>query len=292
MKIRNIIHISLIFCLWLCLFTTPAIAQEQPEDLVSNASSAPHEKKDIVTYWDLDSAIIAVSGATWLTMELVKDNIAPLTCNWCERNRMDDTVTDALSWNKPNIAAKTADYVAFAGIPLLALGSLAISSGLEGRIEGYPSDLMLIAEVITVSSMLNQFVKYSAGRERPYVSRGNSGLYNKPSDDNLSFYSGHTNLAFGLVVAAGTIATLRDYDAAPYIWGIGIPMATLVGYLRIAGQKHYLTDVLVGASLGSALGFLIPWLHQKTVSEGDSLFPKNHVAVSYGLNSIAISGTF
>ncbi len=288
-----------------CLFSTTAFAQDKTDTVQEQISVQDdsvlmgdsnlimrEEKKDIVTYWDLDTALIAVSGVTWLTMELAKDDIAPKTCVWCKSNAVDDRITNALSWDKPNYAAKSADYVDFIGIPVLTLSALALSSGLEGRIEGYPSDLLLMLETITISSLFNEIVKYYVGRERPYVSRGNSGLYNNPSDDNLSFYSGHTNLAFALVVAAGTIANIRDYKAEPYIWGIGIPVATLVAYFRVAGQKHYFTDVLVGAAMGSLVGFLVPWLHRRTVSPGDGLYPKNHISVNYGGNSISVSGTF
>lgn len=29
----------------------------------------------------------------------------------------------------------------------------------------------------------------------------------------------------------------------------------------LSGGNHFLTDVLAGAALGSAVGFLVPWLH-------------------------------
>ena len=250
------------------------------------------EKTDIVTYWGLDAALIAVSGATWLTMELSKSSMAPATCIWCERNVMDDTITDALSWEQPQYAAKTADYVDFIGIPVLTLGALALSSGLEGRIEGYPSDLILMLETFTISSMFNQFIKFAVGRERPYVSRGNSGIYNKPDDDNLSFYSGHTNMAFAFVVSAGTIAHIRGYAAEPYIWGFGIPIALFVAYARVAAQKHYFSDVLVGALVGSLIGFAVPWLHRKTVNAEDSLLPRRNLDIGASPNMITVSGTF
>ena len=81
-----------------------------------------------------------------------------------------------------------------------------------------------------------------------------------PSDNNLSFYSSHTSMAFSMAVAAGTVATMRGYRAAPYVWALGVPLAFLAGYLRVAADRHYLSDVLVGAAVGSAFGALTPWL--------------------------------
>jgi membrane-associated phospholipid phosphatase len=87
-------------------------------------------------------------------------------------------------------------------------------------------------------------------------------LAEKPrsGEDNVSFYSMHTSFAFSIVAATGTVAGLRGYDSAPYIWGIGMPLAALTGFMRIAADRHYLTDVLTGAAVGTALGIALPRL--------------------------------
>jgi membrane-associated phospholipid phosphatase len=94
------------------------------------------------------------------------------------------------------------------------------------------------------------------------------------ADNNVSFYSGHTAMSFALATASGTVASLRGYRLAPVIWVVGIPLATLTGVLRINADRHYFTDVLTGAVLGSAMGFLGPWLHRKQKSPtAISLYP-------------------
>ncbi len=61
--------------------------------------------------------------------------------------------------------------------------------------------------------------------------------------------------------ASGTPrASLRGYRGAPYVWALGVPLALLSGYLRIAADRHYTSDVLLGAALGSLFGGLVPWL--------------------------------
>jgi membrane-associated phospholipid phosphatase len=40
--------------------------------------------------------------------------------------------------------------------------------------------------------------------------------------------------------------------------------ATGVGALRVAAGKHFPTDIIVGAVLGSAIGWLVPTLHPTT----------------------------
>ena len=64
-------------------------------------------------------------------------------------------------------------------------------------------------------------------------------------------------------MASGTVASLRGYRAAPWIWASGLTLAGVTGYLRIAGDKHYFTDVVTGAVVGSFVGFAVPyWLHR------------------------------
>ncbi len=52
---------------------------------------------------------------------------------------------------------------------------------------------------------------------------------------------------------------MRGYRLASVVWATSLPMAAATGYLRIAADKHYLTDVLTGALIGSAVGFLVPF---------------------------------
>jgi membrane-associated phospholipid phosphatase len=53
---------------------------------------------------------------------------------------------------------------------------------------------------------------------------------------------------------------MRGYKVAPYIWGIGLPLAATTAYLRIAADKHYTTDVIAGSLIGATAGLLIPRL--------------------------------
>ena len=126
-------------------------------------------------------------------------------------------------------------------------------------------DSLLILESVAISSALTQLTKFSVGRERPFVHAlpdGEKGLTEHPADNNLSFFSGHTSLAFSIAVSASTTMTLRGYDLAWLSWATLLPGAVTVAYLRMAGDRHYLSDVVLGALVGGGVGFLIPWLHQ------------------------------
>ena len=123
-------------------------------------------------------------------------------------------------------------------------------------------------------------------------------LTDSPSDDNLSFFSGHTTLAFAVATAAGTINTLRGYRLAPLVWGAGMTMAVSVGYLRIAADKHYFSDVMTGAVVGSLIGVGVPLIFHSASSSSASSNPYPPSASSQALlappvhSAFSVSGGF
>ena len=65
--------------------------------------------------------------------------------------------------------------------------------------------------------------------------------------------------------AAGTICHWRHYWTEPYVWGSGIALSLSTEYLRMAADKHYLSDVLVGGFIGISSGLLVPRLMQRDI---------------------------
>jgi membrane-associated phospholipid phosphatase len=212
----------------------------------------------------VDATITAVAAATWIVSELQKEKLAPDACRFCAPNRFDAWAREQLLWGEVEPARRASDVLAFGVFPAAVAANAFLSARAAGDASQGWVDLLIVAEAATLAANLNQLVKYTVGRQRPFVHYRN---YPEPDrapdpDDNVSFYSGHTSLAFSLATAAGTVSSMRGYRSAPWVWGIGLGLAAGVGWLRVAGDKHYLTDVLVGAVAGSALGIAVPrWLH-------------------------------
>src|SRR5207245_7804996 len=123
----------------------------------------------------------------------------------------------------------------------------ALGAKREGALEAWPVDAMIVVETVALEGAVNQLMKFSVARERPFVHvllPGQKDLVPGADDNNLSFFSGHTGLAFALAVSAGVIAHQRGYAIEPLIWAVGLPLAASVGYLRMAADKHYATDVI------------------------------------------------
>lgn len=238
----------------------------------------------------VDIPVTAAAAVGWLTTELLKAQLAASACRWCDVdpsrpdgvNALDAAVRAGLRWPNPNAGDTASGVTAFLLAPLSALGLVALAEWRGKALARFPIDALLIVEAAVIASAVNQTVKFAVGRERPFVHAlppDQKPLTASPADNNTSFYSGHTNLAFALATASGTIASLRGYKWAPWVWAVGLSIATATGYLRIAGDKHYFTDVLTGAAIGSAIGALTPLLFHarvqgaKTPSLGGGALP-------------------
>ena len=213
-----------------------------------------------------DGAVAATATAAWLTSELLIGTLGAQRCRWCDSNAVDDATRDALRWSHPRAADLASSVDAFALAPVFALGADAVAARHDRRGGEVAVDWLLIAEATALAVDLNQLVKFTVGRERPFVHAlpdDEKRSTARPADNNTSFFSGHTTFAFAVATASGTVASLRGYRGARWVWAGGLTLAATTGYLRIAADKHYLTDVVAGAAIGSLVGFLVPYgLHR------------------------------
>ena len=84
-------------------------------------------------------------------------------------------------------------------------------------------------------------------------------------DARRSFFSGHAAVSFSSAVFASTVfghyfpvSKLR-----PVIWVSSLGLATATAVLRYEAGKHFPSDLVVGAAVGSAMGWLVPKLHER-----------------------------
>jgi membrane-associated phospholipid phosphatase len=228
----------------------------------------------------IDVAVTSVGSVWWITSEMMKADLVPEKCRWCYRaedgkdllNPYDGWVRKGLVWQSTDTAATVSSVVGFFVEPAAMFGLTALSEANDKAIGRFPVDALLITEATVIAGDINQIAKFAFARERPFVHflpRAPDvirALTDSPSDDNLSFFSGHTTLAFAVATSAGTVNTLRGYRLAPLVWSAGMTMAVSVGYLRIAADKHYFSDVMTGAVVGSIIGVGIPLIFHSATS--------------------------
>jgi membrane-associated phospholipid phosphatase len=219
----------------------------------------------------VDLTITAAAGGFWILTEAMKEDFARSSCRFCGVNRLDAAVRDALVWDELDTPRHASDVLAFVLVPAAVVGHQLLAASNAGDVRAGWVDLLLIVQATALAADLNQITKLVAGRQRPFVHYGNYPDPNRgpDSDDNMSLYSGHSTLAFSLAAAAGTVSTLRGYPSAPWVWGVGMTIAVAVAYFRVAADQHYLTDVLTGATLGTAIGAGVPWLLHRPRGGGE-----------------------
>jgi membrane-associated phospholipid phosphatase len=233
---------------------------------LSITAAAPHPLK-----WDprIDFPVTGVLVTGWVVSEFaVKAQLAPDACHWCATNGFDTAVRKAFnptltpSSNGLRGAATASDVLAFVGVPLVVAGLDALGAkDAPDFLKTWGVDLLLMLEATFSALAVNQTVKFSVGRARPYTVDAPAELLamaKDPHDHNLSFFSGHTTFTVGLSVSAGVIGLLRGYRFAWLTWAVAVPMALTTATLRMAADKHWMSDVLVGAAIGSAFSIAIP----------------------------------
>lgn len=107
-------------------------------------------------------------------------------------------------------------------------------------------------EAILYSGLANRIMKISFGRARPYMT-DDPYVFEPPSfsSDYSSFPSGHTTFAF-------SISTVIAAQYENTYWKAGwYSSAVIVGLARIYNNKHWLSDVLMGAAMGYFIGSFV-----------------------------------
>jgi membrane-associated phospholipid phosphatase len=124
----------------------------------------------------------------------------------------------------------TASDIGRNALVLTALGLPAVEGDWQGAKQA--------AFSIGATGLVTTALKESISEERP------------DGSDNKSFPSGHTSVSFA---AAATLYKRHG-------WEVGLPahaVAALVGVARVKAHKHFVHDVIAGAAIGEAGGWLL-----------------------------------
>lgn len=203
-----------------------------------------------------DPIVTGTAGIAWLFLHVFEERLAPGACRWCEPPPFDVSARSGLRWGNPDLAATASDGLAYVAVPVVGLGVSFFVSGRDAKAAGV--DALIAAESLALAGAAGQAVKLVVARRRP-ASFASGGAREKV-DDDASFYSGHASAAFALATSFATCASLRGDRHAWVAWATGLPLAAVTGYLRIAADRHYLSDTLAGAGAGALVGTLVPLL--------------------------------
>lgn len=130
---------------------------------------------------------------------------------------------------------------------------------------GTPGDRAVAAgitiEALVATSAVTNFLKSTVHRPRPYAIDGQP----QPTAVYHSFPSGHTSASFAGASALFDIWRLRHPQSRATPWiGAGLyAAAAACGFLRVEAGRHYPSDVVAGAGIGTAVGWGIVEAHRQ-----------------------------
>lgn len=218
--------------------------------------------KEVFALSPVQDGILFGTGILLSGGDLILDNV--LNLNKAEYNGevFDKKDVNALDQTLMHRYDKTVDKVSDI---LLLTGMLTPAVFVSTDKQEWFTVATMYAETLLIANGIKELTKLCVNRIRPYM-YFDSPLPQKDvesGDYANSFPSGHATMAFAA-------ATFTSYTFSKYFpdtsWryaftAANYALATTVACMRIAAGCHFLTDVLTGAALGSAVGFLVPFVH-------------------------------
>ena len=241
---------AILLALWLVPAAAPAQDAASPvlERSTSGSGEAPPRDDSRRTVARLPANLFRAAIGIFS-----RDNVRPLIAGGAATGTaaiFDEEVASALA----NPDHDFGQALESAGAPLwtgAVVGALFVAGrfGGGGRFRAASYDWL---DAAVVTGAYTELLKVAIGRERPN------------REDSKSFPSGHASNAFALAAVAE-----RHYG-----WKIGVPaygLAAVVGASRLQREKHYLSDVLAGATLGYIVGRTVVRVNsQPRLSRGGS----------------------
>ena len=197
---------------------------------------------------------------------------------------------DELAFGAWRPAHSTASWITLGVVglaPFAYHGAEAASfTGRGGRRFGI--DALLLAQTLSINMLVTEVFKFAVRRPRPYMHLEPSEIDDERAREKLqedqrafdgykSFVSGHASIAFAMATSGATLFTAKmmEKDRTPGrvaatagVWAGGIGLAGATAALRVSAGKHYPTDILGGAIVGTSVGLLVPLLHLRPSNRG------------------------
>lgn len=261
----------------LALSTAPAAAAEPPPGWVPLGENFSVAERAAAITAALAGGYLVVAGHT--LFDAPTPSMGPAAPGSFDRR-----ISERLAGSGGRFLARVPDYggAALPWLPLLAYGvdSALLAAGRGTLVSSDPNPhhrLMAYVEAIGWTYFVTGSVKYLVGRPRPYTAAAldRPDLAWKPSEDNLSFFSGHAASSFaagafvtedvsrallrGPLAGAGAASRLLLGRVAPALVGYGLP--ALIGVSRIVDLQHWPSDVLVGGLVGTLTARLVYAIH-------------------------------
>jgi membrane-associated phospholipid phosphatase len=126
-------------------------------------------------------------------------------------------------------------------------------------------DLLILGEAMAWSSALNLNVRATRVHPRPFVYNPDAPAAERAEGQaSGSFYSGHASEVFVGAVYLAVSYPLRhpEFEHRGWLWAGSLAAATTAATLRVVAGKHFPSDVLAGAAMGTLIGLGFTRIHR------------------------------
>ena len=197
----------------------------------------------------------------------------------------DDDIRAKLQGAKSRNLDRATDAGNLIGNPFLHLGVAAAfyGGGVLADSPKYRTMGEMLGEAIVLADATTFILKEGIGRGRPFTGSGKDSF--KPfqfKNDNDSMPSMHTSSSFAM---ASVLASASESMSAKLFY---YSAASFVGFSRMYQDKHWASDVVLGAAIGELCGRVVTNYHAGTGSDRLTLAPM----VSSNGASLALAGKF
>jgi membrane-associated phospholipid phosphatase len=157
---------------------------------------------------------------------------------------------DIQEWAQNNRTSTSDDFFGFithAGDGGVIAGMLALlyASGEISQNNSLSKTALLSLESWLTTGVVVSSMKFVFGRARPYT--GEASHYFQPFSTSSSFFSfpsGHSSAAFAV------FTTIAEQSKSVYVDVLAYSVATLCALSRVHNNKHWASDVFIGAVIG------------------------------------------
>lgn len=202
-------------------------------------------------YWT-DTKGIVTSPARWQQRDWVKLGI--FVTGTASLTLADQSVKDYFQAHKNNtktyISANLLEH--FGAEHSIILISGIFTYGMLTKNNKCVSTALIALESFALASLVTRIPKTLVGRQRPDNWQGDGPYTFKGPFNGTSFPSGHTTASFAV---ASVMAT--QYRDSKWIPITAYAVASLAGLSRVYDNKHWFSDVVAGAAIGTLVGNLV-----------------------------------
>jgi len=239
------------------LLAAPARAEEEPpspppaSETLSDRNLVDAGKLVLFDAGEILTAPVRWDGGDWLKVGITGVVVTGTAL------ALDEPIREAAQRNRTSSRDDFATTIQRFGLEYswVVMGAFAVAGwGFDDRTSRRVVVDALAASLIA-NGILTTTLKHSVGRYRPEETTAT--WFAEPFSGHVSFPSGHTSQAFALA------AVVSGHYRQPWVRVTSFFIAGCVGLARIQLNKHYASDVVLGAVIGTAVGGSVVALNEK-----------------------------